>query len=228
MALIKDAEGRKDGGYTRLFGNEELGLVISKVQAAVITAGTELEKLIIEACEKRGMLIADLDAFLDAPATAQTRGTRVAPKKVVKKSRYACDKEPDFLVFIHGGGEARECLIVELKDGDNFDTKKASGEVKTLKEFQNHIAAQIPYRTKVYICCYHAPDRGRVVEAFKHVITEEMAMTGREFCYLLSLDYDEILRRRASDQVANMDYFVESISKIEAVIERLRPLLFKP
>lgn len=105
MALIKDAEGRKDGGYTRLFGNEELGLLISKVQAAVITAGTELE-------------------------------------------------------------------------------------------------------------------------AFKHVITEDMAMTGSEFCDLLGLDYGEILRRRASDQTANMDYFAESISKIRAILEQLRLFVF--
>ncbi|MCY4303809.1 MAG: hypothetical protein OXC62_03340 [Aestuariivita sp.] len=43
MALIKDARGRQDGsGYTRLFGDQKLRLLISKIQAAVISSGTEL------------------------------------------------------------------------------------------------------------------------------------------------------------------------------------------
>ena len=46
MALIENAKGRKDGGYVRLLGDKELGLLISRVHSAVISAGTELEKII--------------------------------------------------------------------------------------------------------------------------------------------------------------------------------------
>ncbi|MGE5653893.1 MAG: restriction endonuclease [Bacillota bacterium] len=222
MALISNAEGRKDGGYTRLFGNDELGLLISRVQAAIITAGTELEKIIIEACDRKGMLISNLDAFLDTP---HPEGVWVAPKKAVKKSRYSYHIEPDYLIFIHGPREIRACFIVELKDGDNFDTKKSAGEVANLKEFQNHIAAQIQYRTQIYICCFNAPNRAKVVEAFKHTITEQMALTGEEFCDRLGIDYEAILEKRSSDQAANMDYFARSLSRIPELTDRLKLML---
>ena len=48
------------GGYARVFGNEALGELMSKVQGTVISAGTELEKLITE----RVKTIDDLNAFL--------------------------------------------------------------------------------------------------------------------------------------------------------------------
>ncbi len=48
------------GGYARLFGNEALGELMSKVQGTVISAGSELEKLIAERVET----IDDLDTFL--------------------------------------------------------------------------------------------------------------------------------------------------------------------
>lgn len=195
---------------------------MSKVQAAVISAGTELEKTIVESCKKKGTLINDLDLFLDRPPAEI--GVWVAPKKVVKKSRYSYKKEPDFLVFVHGLSGTRDCLVVELKEGDAFDTKKAAGEVEMLKEFQNHIAAKIPYRTELRICCFYVPNRARVVEAFKRAITEDMALTGEEFCGLLGLDYRGIIRRRSADQAANLDYFAERLGGIEAVRKRLSPI----
>lgn len=44
---IRNQKGRKDGnsGYTRVFNNSELGDLISKIQATVISNGNELEKL---------------------------------------------------------------------------------------------------------------------------------------------------------------------------------------
>ncbi len=44
MSLIeKTKKGRKDGAYTRLFGNEALGSLISQVHATSIRAGNYLE-----------------------------------------------------------------------------------------------------------------------------------------------------------------------------------------
>lgn len=47
MAKISNSKGRKEeetpSGYERLFGNRELGMLLSKVHSAVISAGSELE-----------------------------------------------------------------------------------------------------------------------------------------------------------------------------------------
>ena len=46
---IENAKGRQDGnsGYIRTLKNAQLGLLISRVQATVISNGTELERIIV-------------------------------------------------------------------------------------------------------------------------------------------------------------------------------------
>lgn len=47
MALIRNAEPKsRSKGYDRLFDNCDLGYLISKLQSAVISSGSELEKII--------------------------------------------------------------------------------------------------------------------------------------------------------------------------------------
>jgi hypothetical protein len=120
MALIENRKGRDDGGYTRLFGDPLLGQLLSRVQGAVIASGSELERFVIENAQK----LDDVDTFLEMDVVPE--GVFVAPKKALKKSRlinYA-DVEPDFVVF-QRVGKKRHCYLVELKDGETFDTKKS-------------------------------------------------------------------------------------------------------
>ena len=122
--------GRIGGGYERLFGDEELGLLISKVQSAVISSGTELEKLI--RCKVQ--TIEALDEFIEAEIMPD--GIFLADKKQIKKSERSCNfgSEPDFIIFRRRENQQR-CHIVELKDGDNFDTKKAAAERRSMHDF---------------------------------------------------------------------------------------------
>lgn len=64
MALISQRKGRRaeqtPSGYVRVFGIPELGNLMSKVQGTVISAGTELEKLIMARCKG----IPDFDPFV--------------------------------------------------------------------------------------------------------------------------------------------------------------------
>lgn len=60
MAKIRDRIPKEtSGGYARLFGNEALGELMSKVQGAVISTRSELERLRTEKVET----IDDLDAL---------------------------------------------------------------------------------------------------------------------------------------------------------------------
>ena len=56
-------------------------------------------------------------------------GVSVADKRQVKncKTLDSAGAEPDFLIFKRRKGK-QMCHLVELKDGDSFDTKKASAE----------------------------------------------------------------------------------------------------
>lgn len=49
VAKISESKpGRRDGGYTRLFNDPDIGALVSRVQGTSIRAGNELEKLFCE------------------------------------------------------------------------------------------------------------------------------------------------------------------------------------
>jgi hypothetical protein len=210
VALLKSAPGREAGGYERLFGDARLGRLLSRVQSAVI--GAELEQVIIELANT----IDDADAFLDADILKE--GVFAVPKKVLKKSKrlnYA-GVEPDFVVFKREG-KMQHCYLVELKDGDTFDTKKAAGEKESMQRFLTAVAPHIQFTMSIHFCCFHRLNRQEIVQGFKRKITINEAMTGPEFCSLLDINYEAVLIRRKEHQEENLKYFVDQLLEIDAV-----------
>jgi hypothetical protein len=216
MALIENRIGRDDGGYTRLFGDPLLGQLLSRVQSAVIASGSELERFVIE----NAQTLADVDEFLGMDLIPE--GVFVVPKKVLKKSQllnYA-GVEPDFVVF-ERKGKRHHCYLIELKDGDTFDTKKAAGERESLHKFMTAIAPYIQFSTSIHFCCFHCDTKAQIVRGFKRKIIENEAMTGHEFCNLLSIDYDAMITKRMEHQKRNFDYFMDILLEIPAVLHAL-------
>ena len=213
MALIKDAKGRPEGGgYSRLFGDEKLGFLMSRAHGAVISAGTELERII----KSKVSLIADLDGFLEQEIMQE--GVLVVDKKKVKESK-ALEREkaePDFLIFKRRHGK-QSCHVVELKDGDAFDTKKSAAEYDAIYSFIKNNAQHLPYTMQAHFCCFNQNDKKIIIEGFKRKIGEKEAMTGREFCDLLELDYDEIVRFRTRQGPENLRYFITKLAEIKSV-----------
>lgn len=216
MALIENRSGRLDGGYTRLLGDEHLGRLLSRVQSAVIAAGTELERFVTE----QSRTIDNLDEYLDLDVFPE--GIFVAPKRIMKRSsriNYA-GVEPDFVAFEKRGKNQR-CYMIELKDGDTFDTKKAAGERESMYKFMNAIAPHIPFQTSVHFCCFNRESRDQVVEGFKNKITAEEALTGPELCRLLEIDYEALILRRQQHQKRNFAYFIDAMLGVPSVVEAL-------
>ena len=217
MAKIRDAKGRRENqspsGYSRLFGNIALGNLLSKVQAAVISSGNELERLILERCQK----ISDFDNFV-TDLDNRSPGIFVATKRQIKKSKKVETRfEPDLLAFdlVH-----RICYVIEVKDGDQFDTKKSEGERNTLHSFRSDVASVLPFSFKLYMCSFNAPSKEAIYHGLKHKFPLDELMTGKELCDLLGIDYNEILDIRKQDQEDNIDYFVESLKNIPEILNR--------
>ena len=215
MAKIRDAIGRGDGGsYARIFDNVQLGLLISKIQATSIRNGNELEKLIIQNSHQ----IEDLDVFIKR-CQKVSYGVYLCPKKTLKKSQFANGQEPDMLVFIIG--DTYLCKIIELKDGDNFDTKKAKGEKEALIRFRNHLAHSIPFETEYYICCFNQDNKETIFQGFKKEFDKDEILTGRELCRVLNIDFDSLVNYRKEDAEDNFVYFLEELLKISQVRDYL-------
>ena len=217
VARIADSKGRPEGsGFARVFGDPQVGHLISRVQATSIRGGTELETMLLE----RVQTIEDLDVFLLDQTMKE--GVQVASKKVVKKSKMleTPGKEPDLLVFKRRHGK-QTCHVIELKDGDAFDTKKASGEYAAMQTFLAHVGPRLPYTLLPHFVCFNQDDRQAIFTGFKRAVPLDQCMTGRELCELLEIDYDEILSARKADQPANLDYFVKALLNIPAIRQRI-------
>lgn len=215
MALIEKAKGRRENqapsGYTRLFGISALGNLMSRIQGAVISSGNELEKLIWERVNQ----IDDLDDFLNKTMHEGEDKIYVAIKSQIKKSQKINSRyEPDFLGF---NPYQRKLYIVEVKDGDQFDTKKSAGEHTTLHNFRNDISSELPYSTSIYMCSFNARNRDEMYHGLKGKFSKEELLTGKELCDLFLIDYEEIVKIRTADQQSNLEYFINEILKIPAI-----------
>lgn len=206
MAKIRETkEGRRDGGYSRLFGNDDLGALFSQIHATSIRAGTELEHLI----ESKANVLEDVDGFVSG---SLPNGTYLITKKVMKKHPVLKgSKEPDFLIVKI---TKNRCLIIEVKDGDTFDTKKAAGERKHLMEYQTHLSTKIPYTTNIYVCCFNQENKQVIVDGFKGEFSINEVMTGSEFCNLLNINKDDILTIRKNHQRDNVIYLKEKFAEL--------------
>ncbi len=218
---MRDAKPKNtSGSYERIFGNTELGALASKIQSAVITSGSELEAMIVAAVPN----ILDLDAFLEQEIMQE--GVLLAHKRQIKRSitlNFA-GSEPDFMVFKRRGG-VQTCHIVELKDGHVFDTKKASAERQAMHRFIERNAPHIQYRFRAHFCAFNQDDRQAIWNGFKQRIALDEAMTGREFCDLLEIDYDAIVEARRTDGPDNVEFLLSELLKIEPIRRRILEIL---
>lgn len=212
MALIEKGKGRKDGGYTRLFANIELGHLMSRVQSAVISAGTELEQII----KTEVSIIDNLDDFLSQELMHD--GIFVADKRKMKncKTLDFSGSEPDFIIFKRRNNK-QMCHLIELKDGDSFDTKKSAAEHQAMHSFISKNAQHLQFIVRSHFCCFNQNNKAEILKGFKKKISIEEAMTGQEFCELLEIDYNAIVKKRKGDALENFNYFLSEIIKIDTV-----------
>lgn len=221
MARLRNRKTKTtSNGYARLFGNEQLGCLISKIHATSIANGNELEKTINELIKQDSRIISNFDEFIAKDIMPDD--IYLIPKKVLKKSELIdySEQEPDFVV-LKSEKNKRHCYIIELKDGDNFDTKKSSSEKLSLKKFESYISTKIQYTTSIHVCCFNQSDKSKIVAGFKNKITINEAMTGEEFCKLLKINYLNIIDSRKNDQIDNLEYFIEELLKMSVLREKI-------
>ena len=220
---IDEGAGSSDGNYSTIFDSTELGLVFSQVHAAMITAGTELEKIVVNECEKTCTVLDNLDDFLDA--RKNEKGVFMATKKVVKGSeRLVVDaNEPDFIIFVNN--DVKHCYIIELKWGNNFDTKKAAGEIRSLRKYQAHISSNIEYITSAHICSFMVDSEAEIQKGLKKKVELHEVMTGEKFCDLVGIQRSDVVDKMRGDGVFNREYIAKKLMEAEGMEEIFRRLI---
>lgn len=204
MALISNAKGRGENetpsGYERLFGNRQLGMLISKVQASVISTGNELENSL-------------------ASKIKNTKGISI--QQINKANRV-------FSGIKHGHDIIIDCVInmpnkiylIEIKDGDTFDTKKVAGELESLKLVKEFLIKKGIKNIEIKFCSFNATSHEQIKRGAKGLLDDSMAMTGKEFCKLVNINFEEVIEERKSQQEENLNYFIGELKKIPEISDK--------
>ncbi|NJO18521.1 MAG: restriction endonuclease [Thioploca sp.] len=223
MAKISETKGRSDAnsGYARLFGNQLLGQLMSRVHATVIRTGNELEH-IIEA-ETPAHLKTTLDTILGQQEVFASE-IQVVFQGRMPGTAGQTGGTIDVAVFDH---QNRKVLVIELKDGDTFDTKKSSGELESMTKFADWIGRKTGYNTTFYFCSFNQDNKEAIVRGAKGRFDINHAMTGRELCVTLGIDYVTIQKRRQNQQSENLRYFLSELLKISEIRRLIQELLNK-
>ena len=126
----------------------------------------------------------------------------------------------------HRGGKAdivildhslKNAMVIELKDGDTFDTKKSSGELESMTTFANWISSNLGYKTNFYFCSFNQDNKNAIMAGAEGRFDISHAMTGRELCEKLQIDYDKIREKRQKEQPENLRYFIMELLKINDI-----------
>ncbi|WP_128008894.1 type II restriction endonuclease [Mycoplasma sp. ATU-Cv-508] len=216
MALISErkANTESSGSYAIVLNDEKLAKLITAIHATSIANGNQLEKLVLEKTGAKTIKnVEELQNILNKNFDNQSMW--VVPKKVVKR-RWNFGKriEPDFLVIQK---DNETMYIIELKMGWVFDTKKVNGEWEQLKEFSNLISNSVSYKTEIFMCSFNSNSIDQIYQGFKGIIKKENLMTGKEFCSLMKINYEEIKAVFDNDAEKNLNFFIESILEIPKI-----------
>lgn len=219
MAKIADTKGRADenSGYIRLLGSKPLGLLISRLHATVIRTGNELERLLEQSTPSA--LKTSLPQAIESAHSASPGTVQVVFSPKVQKRGASHGITGDIGIFNHA---RKQISVIEVKDGDTFDTKKASGELESMELSATALEKDTGYSTSIHFCSFNQQDKDAIVLGAKGRFSPQQVMTGKELCAILDIDYDAFTARRRSEQAQNLDYFLDQLASIPELRERLR------
>ena len=192
--LIEHRADNLNSSYGIVFGNSEVGNVISKVQAAMIALGYELERYIRDNCPIDGI---EFKKRIDIEG---------------QKRRI----EPDF--FYDDGSTIH---VGEIKFGKVFDTKKSGGEIENLYKLKRKFENE-GREVELYFCSYMAPNEMEVINGLKGRATNDInVLYGPVFFDWFDIDYNAFEEKMKDVQKANWDYFYNAINEIKLQMESL-------
>jgi len=222
MSKIQDTKGREDdnSGYVRLFGNAALGHLVSRVHATVIRSGNELESLLEQATSTSLKL--DLADAVTRAKTSGASGMRVVFSPKIKKAASGYGIRGDIVAFDY---DNEVLSVIEVKDGDTFDTKKASGELESLNATAKDLADQTHFNARIFFCSFNQTDKNAIVFGAKGRFSTQQVMTGRELCDILGINFDQFVAARKQEQAGNLEYFLGQLVSVQEISARLRQLL---
>ena len=209
-----------------------LGKEISKVLSNTIRNGTGLEKLISIAIEDtienseysdfyKIKTLLDYNNVMDEfnshrinDDTFDLSDRVYLIKKSVFKDIKHGDKriQPDLLSIIVKNGKI-DFYVIEIKMGDNFDTKKSAAEKEHLTIFSEKLNV-ITGVNKVYkiLPFFSNTSKDKLSKyGFKNVFSEEEILTRNELSELFGINFDGLIELYSNVKETNITMFINNI-----------------
>ena len=229
MARIRDTQGRQDGGsgYARLLGSPLLGQLISRLHATAIRSGNELETILAQRCSMRSQGLQELLQYAHGDGQQMIEAFFREPIEAFFNEKVLTDEasrptEFDVVVLDH---RKQRADIIEVKDGDTFDTKKSDGELESMRRVSEMFRRRLGYQADYHFCCFNQSDKAQIISGAKGRFDQHQVMTGPELCELLRIDYHEVQQLRRDDMADNLEFLLEELVAIPEARDRLRELL---
>jgi hypothetical protein len=192
--------------FLQLFSSRDLAILLTKCDITLFNEPNELD-YIHKFISKNFPVFTSIQ---DVQDNISNIGTYVMLPEYFEKNFGELDGIKNYAVFQNFSIGKRHCVFVSFLE-DFLDPDQLS----PVRNIYYSTMGNVQYTGNIHFCCFNQNSREKIVEGFKRVITTDEAMTGREFCELLKIDYDKIVKSRKKDQKQNMEYFVKEILKIK-------------
>jgi len=214
IANTKPKTNIENSGYYRLSGNKAIATLLRNCHATVIKNGNQLEDLVYE-CVTLAKTKKHAFTGVEYP---DANSIMVVSQFEIKKEAISLDKgvNVDYVYF-----HKDKVFVCEIKDGDNFDTKKSSGEVDKLLIAAAALEVKDPHKREYIpkIVLWNCKDLSK--SSFKDKRGRGMLITGREFAQMINVDYEALNAKRKAEAPANTKYIIAEMKKITEAYETI-------
>lgn len=216
MLIEKSKIGRKDGAYTRIFGDQDLGSFFSRVHSTTISSGNALEKLIYSQLNSQKRVLHDFFDFNSLINLAKEHTMHCLNAQQMQKQNMlplvnGKRKKQDFY-FIDKSNKT--FYIIELKGGETFDTKKVVGEVDSLNEGKKYFEKNLKnFKIIPYFVAFNQQLKSEIIKGTKKSIEPDWCITGQEFCEKFQINLKQIDQARKEAAIKNKRFLRKFLDK---------------
>lgn len=217
--LNKHSKKQKKSSYSSLFPETSLIArkfcsLVTATQAAKISAGSNLEKLIIDSSSfsntgLKSCRLEHLLEFIDSGDSIDVIGKTL--KLFLKEKNVEVD-------LFRVSKLEKKVYIAELKDSKGeFDTKKADSEYKTINAARNHIQENLPsgWSCACAIVCWNYDGTAN----FKSEKARSIIFNGNEAEKIFGYVKGDVEQKRDFNRTKNLKVLKEQLEKIKEILE---------
>jgi hypothetical protein len=218
---LKTSKGRSDiqnSAYYRLFAETtedefalQLASIMSKIHARTISNGCMLDStLLVNPIYNSNEI---MKKTTSSTFNVDDPNRHYSKFKLLKRDCAGIDGknaiEIDYMTIT-----CDEVCIYEIKDGDNFDTKKSKGEIDSLKLIQQYFSGLFPDKTVSYhLVLWNANDISKT--SFKVTgICDDVLMTGHQFAIRIGCDFEGLSIARTAFALENKQWVRSALNDL--------------